>query len=487
MKLNLWMIANRLHELEPELHIPDQAPVNLRSARRAYATSCVYVYQKENNVICDAGEEGGWIVFKDAKCDHIFEMVQYTFDFFEDWFLDILDCVDRMDYESIIDKSWTVFHNPIILLDAGNHLLARSRQYQADEVNYDWKYLCEHGCSAVSVIQYLMEIGKHDGYYTNGKAKIYHFPENACVGTEISVAIYGHDALLGRMNIVERDRKLNAGDLYLADRLVKFLAQIFVNLGESRISNRVLYPVLSKMLLGQPVVTAETDYWKAYTNWTSEDELQVIVLELPEENTDIDRLILICNLIQNVVPYCLATHVENNIGFIYQVSESGDEITDQIQDIVERFCLTVGISASFQGIDHLNCYYDQAKTAIRMGKRSEPDKTVHEFYPYAIDYILLSDQIEKSVLAVHPDIRKLWSDGEENGGDQIVTLQVYLEKDRSLKYAAEALFIHRSSLIYRLQKITDKLTCDLENGYTRDYMKLSIRLLQLYHIGSTKI
>ncbi len=47
MKLNLWMIANRLSALEPELHISGNAPAVLSSARRAYATNCVHVYQKE--------------------------------------------------------------------------------------------------------------------------------------------------------------------------------------------------------------------------------------------------------------------------------------------------------------------------------------------------------------------------------------------------------------------------------------------------------
>ena len=62
MKLNLWMIANRLSELEPELHIPENAPAALQSARRAYATECVYIYQKGRNVICDAGTRGGGIL-----------------------------------------------------------------------------------------------------------------------------------------------------------------------------------------------------------------------------------------------------------------------------------------------------------------------------------------------------------------------------------------------------------------------------------------
>ena len=45
MKLSMWMLVNRLHNFELEVHIRDDSPVNLKSARRAYATDCVYVYQ----------------------------------------------------------------------------------------------------------------------------------------------------------------------------------------------------------------------------------------------------------------------------------------------------------------------------------------------------------------------------------------------------------------------------------------------------------
>ena len=44
MKLSMWMIANRLSSLDIELDIREDAPVILNSARRAYATNCVWVY-----------------------------------------------------------------------------------------------------------------------------------------------------------------------------------------------------------------------------------------------------------------------------------------------------------------------------------------------------------------------------------------------------------------------------------------------------------
>lgn len=47
MKLSMWMIANRLTYFDLELHIKEHAPAILNSARLAYATNCVHVYQEK--------------------------------------------------------------------------------------------------------------------------------------------------------------------------------------------------------------------------------------------------------------------------------------------------------------------------------------------------------------------------------------------------------------------------------------------------------
>ena len=59
MKLNLWMIANRLYQMEPKLYIPEDAPINLQSARLSVVPNCVFVYQK--------GKDVGQILWKDRS------------------------------------------------------------------------------------------------------------------------------------------------------------------------------------------------------------------------------------------------------------------------------------------------------------------------------------------------------------------------------------------------------------------------------------
>lgn len=480
MKVNLWMIANRLYELEPELHIPEQAPANLRSARRAYADQCVYVYQSGKDVICSAGSEGGHLLFRDAKCDQIFEMIQFTFDFYDDWFDEVLQCVETLDYQQLIQKSWHVFHNPVLLLDAGSRLMARSDQYGRDEVNFDWQYLCEHGESAVSVIQYLLEMGRRESYYTNRQARFFRFPENPYVSSEISVLLYDGDTVLGRMNVIQKDRTLNAGDLLLADILVKFLVQILARLDGVRMNNRVLYPVLNKMLKGQEISDSEIAYWNRCTGWSAKERFQVVVLSPENENTDIREMIQICNLVQNALPGCIATEIDKRVALVYRVSCDLQPVSLVLNDIISGFSLRAGISNPFYDVDQLHFYYEQAVYAWERGRRKMEEKSIHEFYLWAREYIVLSDSLEKSYHAVHPDIIDLRKSKDVKHINALETLRVYLEQERSPARTAEKLFLHKNTLLYRLNKVIERLNCNLEDSYTREYLKLSIMVLELW-------
>ena len=130
MKLSMWMIANRLSDFSMDLSIRESAPVSLRSARRAYSTECVRVYQDGGSVICSG--EGDYIRIHNISLAEGLEIIQGIFDFYEDWSESLeLEIRDR-NYEKIADRCWQVFHDPIIIMDANNHALGLTRQYPPD-------------------------------------------------------------------------------------------------------------------------------------------------------------------------------------------------------------------------------------------------------------------------------------------------------------------------------------------------------------------
>ena len=72
----------------------------------------------------------------------------------------------------------------------------------------------------------------------------------------------------------------------------------------------------------------------------------------------------------------------------------------------------------------------------------------------------------------------------KNNSNLIETISAYLANERSLIRTADSLFIHRSTLIYRIKKIIDRLYYNIENNYNRDYMSLSIRVIEFHDVDS---
>ena len=471
MKLSMWMIANRLSALDPEIHIRDSAPIILRSARRAYATNCVHVFQVGKDAICNG--EGDYVRLKDISASQAFEIIQCVFDFYDDWNTDIMEAVSRMDYQQAIDESWHIFHNPVLLLDANCKALAMSAQYGEDEVDEEWKHLSENGFLSAGSFRYLREAGM-------GKESSQ--PESVSVirggGGGVSMGwmsgkLLENGTLLGRLNVLELERKFNTGDAQLLQYLISLLTPSLSRRNErdERFSSKnVFWEMICKNWVSQEAI----DRQLAYMNWEREDYFRIFLLA-GEVN-----LVLAANLISSYLPQASLMKTGDKIVVIVDENQlEENQVKLRLADILKQKNIRTGVSLAVRGIGNLHAVYRQAEAALKFGAEEQPEDRYFRFYDCAMDFIVENSEPEELVCACQPDIRRLW---EEEGGEdgQIRILKSYLENERSLVKTAAALFVHRNTLVYRVKKLLEALEYSLEEDYTRDYMKLSIRILELY-------
>ena len=64
----------------------------------------------------------------------------------------------------------------------------------------------------------------------------------------------------------------------------------------------------------------------------------------------------------------------------------------------------------------------------------------------------------------------------EGAGELLHTLEVYFDNNGNLSQAAEALFIHRNTLTYRLDRITEISGIDFDNTETLLAAQLALRI-----------
>ncbi len=121
--------------------------------------------------------------------------------------------------------------------------------------------------------------------------------------------------------------------------------------------------------------------------------------------------------------------------------------------------VTIGISDVTAEISRLHAAYRQARRAIEIGRIYAPEQTV---YMYRTMYLqrFLSDLNPEMAshyygLLFNSRTQKLFSD------EMLYTIEMFFKKDLNLSETARQLYIHRNTLVYRLDKVQRELGLDL--------------------------
>lgn len=101
------------------------------------------------------------------------------------------------------------------------------------------------------------------------------------------------------------------------------------------------------------------------------------------------------------------------------------------------------------------------------------------FKDYALDYIFnkTCESLGSDYL-IAPEIQLLMDYDQNHNSNLSPTLETYLDLERNVVQTAKSLFIHRSTLFYRLDRISQLTGLDLENPKTRLYLQLSYQILR---------
>ena len=482
MKINMWMIANRLYHIDSEINITGDDPLVLKSARRMQAQDCVYIYENGRDIICQA--QSGTIRLKDIKISEAFEIVQDVFDFYEDWYSDLKAYIKQKNYQAAVDRCQLVFHNPLILLDASCKLLGMSSSYDKKSMDEEWNYLSEHGFSSIYALQLF-----HSAYsnvdFTLNRNQEFYFNNRRVYGNHLVRGVWLNDLLAARLILLEKDKKINPGDHTLFDVLADTISEsiTFSDLEEDSVVQNMVFP---RLCLGKFVPDDTLERELNYLSWKADDFYQIILVHARGNEITPKIETLYEMSIRLLCPLGRIVKINCNLLIIWNYSRHGDFSRSDIAPIYSQIDLLTVKSLFLKGIKSL--YYLQQQTLEILAMPELWDtgtqKSPHiNFHDIATHYIFLSSNIHKIYHACHPDIILLREHDKQCNDNLLETFSVYLDYNCSIKETASVLFIHRNTLIYRIQKINDLIHTDyINNPYERKYMSMSIQILSLYKL-----
>lgn len=169
---------------------------------------------------------------------------------------------------------------------------------------------------------------------------------------------------------------------------------------------------------------------------------------------------------------------------LYGIPRKTDKLPDdrQLQAILSKFNACCGVSNMFDNLLEINNYQTQAHDALILGKSADPENRIHLYKNYYLPAIFSLHVSQMPVCNyVSPVITQIQQYDRAYSTDFSDTLKEYINNLCNATAAADALHIHRNSLMYRINKIEE-----ITNVSLKDYKTFLHLIVSFYILGTEK-
>ena len=270
---------------------------------------------------------------------------------------------------------------------------------------------------------------------------------------------------------------------FVLEHLAAFIGHALItNTAVNRDSAHSMHQVFHNILNDPTADYVQVSQQLSALGWHSANSYRCILVEAGVLDAKNLTLRSICSYIENAIPAsCAIEHRGNAVVFINvdQCTLSDNEISQRLAGFIRDSMLNAGYSRTLLGHFNFQRQYMQASLALSVGRRKNPSHWIHHFNDVALTYML--EQITRKLPAymlAHEKLLTLKNMADSSNSPLYNTLQVYLENHLNLTKTSEDLFIHRSTLLYRLDKIQNILHSDYDNPEELLYLMLSFKILE---------
>lgn len=216
-------------------------------------------------------------------------------------------------------------------------------------------------------------------------------------------------------------------------------------------------------------------------DWSSRHEYLCMVIQLTSAEQD-NTAGTICKYIKKEFQDASSFQKEKEIVSFFNLTRMGlteEEAESKLICFIRDSFLKAGYSRTMQGHMNLRRQYLQARIALDVGRRHKPYVWVHKFNQMVLPYLM--EQCVRTLpgqMICHEHLLELKRQDEIHETEYMLTLKTYLEQNLNATQTANELYIHRSTFLYRLEKIKAVLQSNLDDPEEIFYLNFSMRLLE---------
>jgi len=427
--------------------------------------------KSQNNCLC---------LSQDASPDEVYLDVQEIFMAFNRWDDDLISgIINNETLEELCIKSIPIFENPIFIHDTNSIVLANVNEMPGQ---FAWHY--DSSSNKHSLPLEIMNDFKISPEYQQTMNTIgsQMFSEQQFGYRILYINLWLDESYLGRICISELGRDIVPSDYEL---LGHFAKMILGNLRksdtlQSNISNDLKQSLIELLEFKRTNEVVLINRLQAF-QWKIDDHYRCVTIYLQERDYSTYANEYNCHKLEKLFPGLCIFLYQDRIIIVANTNKSEHSETDFFQKLA-IFLRDGLLKTSISSIGHdfrlFYYHYLQTDIAYRIGARKNPMQWIYKFNDYKLQYILEQATNELMPLMLcESHLLNLYRYDQKHNSDFFETLRVYLENERNLAETSRMLFVHRSTLLYRIEKIKSLLNINLDDPKIRLHLLLSYELL----------
>ncbi|HIZ64332.1 MAG TPA: helix-turn-helix domain-containing protein [Candidatus Blautia pullicola] len=415
----------------------------------------------------------------DTSVIHVFNCIQSIFDYYERWEQQLISVCHRDgSLEELLQLSLPVFKNPLCIIGsdfsltaqaglrdiADSHLFFEDTSVRIDYINaFNQDPSCQIPPDRKSPMLF-------PAYLTGYRS--------------LNMNLYLNGTAQYRLCLIENKSSISEADYYLLTILAQQAEYIIRRMfSESSSRSTTLQSIFQSILSDRTADYMNISHLLESVGWLPQHSYYCCVIQplgISHASLNADT---VCAYMETEFPAaCSVVYKELVVTFfnLTLLEAEPEEISQKLVYFIRDSMLKAGYSRAMKGHMNLRRQYHQAYTALSLGSQIKPQLWIHHFNQVAVPYIFRqATRILPGHMLCYEHLLDLIRMDEEQHTEYLKTLRVYLEHNLNTVQSAKALFIHRSTFLYRMEKIRTILETDLEDPDQLFYLNLSLRLLDL--------
>ena len=266
-------------------------------------------------------------------------------------------------------------------------------------------------------------------------------------------------------------------------RSVCILASVGMNEASTNFEEKHNKAAFVKNIISDNILPGDV-YVRAKELHFTTDVPRAVILVRQQDATDIAVLELVQNLFPDRQHDFVLSVSESDIVIIKQLGE--DETSEQICALAENVVRSiqselhiravVGIGTTAYHLRELADRYKEAQVAIEVGRVFEQDKPVIHYENLGIGRIIYQLPVTLCEMFLSEAFKK--NPIEALDDDTLDTINRFFENNLNVSETARKLYIHRNTLVYRLEKVKKITGLDLREFEDAILFKVAVMVKQ---------